>query len=253
MKYLVALFAWSMPVVAWLSNTGVFGPTNGEISDRYPTLIVAAGYAFSIWGVIFLLDVIYGTWQLVDRAVDARARALRPFTAAAFALTSAWMIVFSLQLFWLALAIIWLSLACLWYAAWRFSNSLRFAPARWWEWVPLSLHAGWVSLAAFLNIAQVIVAFDLLTTTQMLGWTLVLFALITILLLISIAMMRGNPWYALAAIWGLVGVYVKQRASTLDDADVAAWLALSLGAAVVLWTLWQRIRWRSTSRALSRH
>lgn len=249
MKYLVALFAWSMPVVAWLSNTGVFGPTNGEISNRYPTLIVAAGYAFSIWGVIFLLDLIYGTWQLADRLVDARARALRPYTAAAFALTSAWMIVFSLQLFWLALAIIWLSLACLWYAAWCFSNSLRFAPARWWEWVPLSLHAGWVSLAAFLNTAQVIVAFYLLPTTHMLGWTLVLFALVAILLLASIALMRGNPWYALAAVWGLVGVYVKQRASTLDGADISAWIALSLAMAVVVTAWW---RWFASRRPSQR-
>lgn len=251
MKYLVALFAWSMPVVAWLSNTGVFGPTNGEISNRYPTLIVAAGYAFSIWGVIFLLDLIYGTWQLADRVVDARARVLRPYTAAAFALTSAWMIVFSLHLFWLALAIIWLSLACLWYAAWCFSNSLRFAPARRWEWVPLSLHAGWVSLAAFLNVAQVIVAFRLLPTTNMLPWTLVLFALTALLLLASIAVMRGNPWYALAAVWGLVGVYVKQRHAQLAGAGTASLVAIALAVLVVLWTAWFQFRHVAAERRRS--
>lgn len=94
MKVLVAFFAWAMPVIAWLANTGVFGPTNGAISDRYPTLIVAAGYAFAIWGPIFLLDVMYGTWQLLDRAPDERLRRIRPWTAMGFLLTSAWMIVF---------------------------------------------------------------------------------------------------------------------------------------------------------------
>ena len=244
MKYLVALFAWLMPLIGWLSNTGVFGPTNGAISDQYPTLIVAAGYAFSIWGVIFLLDVIYGTWQLSERGTDARARALRPWTAAAFALTSGWMIVFSLQWFWLALAIIWTSLACLLYVAWRLSNSVRYAEAPWWQWVPLSLHAGWVSLAAFLNIAQVIVAYKLLSVTHMLPWTLVLFALVAILLLIALASMRGNPWYAVAAIWGLIGVYVKQRSWALPGAPEAAHVALALAVFGAAFSIWRFARQR---------
>ncbi|HET7268270.1 MAG TPA: hypothetical protein VFJ15_09185 [Oleiagrimonas sp.] len=234
MKFLVALLAWLMPVVAWLSNTGVFGPTNGEISDQYPTLIVAAGYAFAIWGPIFLLDVIYGTWQLFDSRENTRGRVVRPYSAIAFAMTSAWMIVFSLQLFWLALAIIWVSLACVWYAAWRFSNGTRHARSRWWESVPLSLHAGWVSLAAFLNVAQVIVAFQLFSTTHMLPWTLVLFVLVAVLLLVSIVRLRGSVWYALAAVWGLVGVYVKQSGADLRGAQTAAWIALALAVIVAV-------------------
>ena len=43
MRWLVLLLSLAMPVVSWFSQQGVFGPTNGAISDRYPTLIVAAG------------------------------------------------------------------------------------------------------------------------------------------------------------------------------------------------------------------
>lgn len=239
MKYLVALLAWIMPVVAWLSNTGFFGPTNREISDHYPTLIVAAGYAFSIWGLIFLLDVVYGTWQLFERATSARARRIRPLTAAGFLLTSLWMIVFSQQWFWLALAIIWASLACLLAAAWQVSHTARHESGRWWQWIPLSLHGGWISLAVFLNTAQVIVGFHLLSTTRMLPWTLVLFALAAILLLTAIARMRGNVWYALAAAWGLLGVFARQRDSSLDGAEIAAWTALALAAAVIVLSAWR--------------
>lgn len=241
MKYLVALFALAMPVVAWLSNTGMFGPTNGAISDRYPTLIVATGYAFAIWGPIFLLDLLYGIRQLFDRRPDERLRRTRPWTAAGFAFTATWMIVFTLQWFWLALAIIWASLACLLYAAWQVSHTVHHPRSRWWQWLPLSLHAGWVSLAVFLNVAQVIVAFRLLPTVQMLPWTLVLFALAAVLLLTTIVRLRGNPWYTLAAVWGLVGVYAKQHVSTLAGAAVAAWVALGLAAVVVVTSLWQQV------------
>lgn len=239
MKYLVALLAWAMPAVAWLSNSGAFGPTNGAISDRYPTLIVAAGYAFAIWGPIFALDVLYGTWQCIDRTADAGLRRTRRWTAAGFALTSLWMVVFSLQWFWLALAIIWANLGCLLLAAWQVSHTARHGRARWWQWVPLSLHAGWLSLAAFLNVAQVVVAFGLLSTTAMLPWTLLLFALAAALVLGMLQRMHGNPWYALAVVWGLLGVYAKQSGSDLAGAGVAAWTALALAVAVAAMSLWR--------------
>ena len=118
MRYLVLALALAMPLVGWLSNSGWLGPTNGEISNRYPTLIVAAGYAFAIWGPIFLLDGVFGIAQAGVRAPDARLRRIRVLTAIGFALTSLWMVVFTLQWFWLALAIIWGSLWCLLGAAW---------------------------------------------------------------------------------------------------------------------------------------
>ena len=35
-------------------STGIFGETVGGISDKYNTLFTPAGYAFSIWGIIYL-------------------------------------------------------------------------------------------------------------------------------------------------------------------------------------------------------
>lgn len=249
MRLLVLLLALAMPLVGWLSNAGLFGPTNGEISDRYPTLIVAAGYAFAIWGPIFLLDVVFGIAQVRVRAPDARLRRIRVLSAVGFALTSAWMIVFTLQLFWLALAIIWASLACLLAAAWLASDTAGHRRGPWWQWLPLSLHAGWVSLAVFLNVAQVVVAFKLLSVEQMLPWTLVLFALAGALVLTMVVKLRGNPWYALAAVWGLVGVYVKQQGAALHGAGTAASVALALAVLVVLTTLACGLRQRRRAPA----
>lgn len=237
MKALVLLLALSMPLVGWLSNTGMLGPTNGEISARYPTLIVAAGYAFAIWGPIFLLDGLFAVGQVFTREDSLRLRRIRQLTAAGFALTSLWMVVFAQQWFWLALAVIWLSLACLLAATWLASGRDGESRGPWWQWLPLSLHAGWLSLAVFLNTAQVVVAFELLPTRTMLPWTLVLFALAAALLLTVLIKLRGNPWYALAAVWGLLGVHARQQASPLPGANSAALVALSLAVLVVLTTL----------------
>lgn len=237
MRFLVLALALAMPLVGWLSNAGLLGPTNGEISDRYPTLIVAAGYAFAIWGPIFLLDVLFGIVQAGVRTPDARLWRIRMLTAAGFALTSLWMVVFTLQWFWLALAIIWGSLGCLLGAAWLASHTRTHPRGPWWQHLPLSLHAGWVSLAVFLNVAQVVVAFRLLSVEQMLPWTLVLFALAGVLLLVVVVRLRGNLWYTLAAVWGLLGVHAKQQASALPGAATAADVALALAVLVALTAL----------------
>ncbi len=55
---------------------------------------------------------------------------------------------FSQGLFGLCLLVIFAALACLTQAALQVAR----APDRAWAWLPLSLHAGWLSLAAFLNL-----------------------------------------------------------------------------------------------------
>ena len=248
MRFLVLLLALAMPVVAWFSNQGAFGPDNGSISDRYPTLLVAEGYAFAIWGLIFLLDVLFAGWQMKDRG-DAVARARLP-AAIGFALTALWMPVFSQQLFWLALAIIWGALIAMLLAARGLARDAAPSPRQGWlATVPLSLHAGWLSLAAFLNTAQVIVAYRLLDTTDMLGWSATLFGLAGVLLLAANRSLRGDLAYVAAALWGLVAVYLNQSKSTLEGACTMAWLAVALAAVLAAQTVWLVARSRKTRAA----
>jgi hypothetical protein len=251
MRLLLLLLSLAMPAVAWFSQQEAFGPTNGALSDRYPTLVVAAGYAFAIWGLIFLLDVVFGVWQFSSRrGADGVLPTLRLPAALGFALTALWMPVFSQQWFWLALLIIWGSLACLALCAVRLSRDP--APEvgqRWFAWLPLSLHAGWLSLAAILNTAQVIVAYRLLPTDDMLGWSVVLFALSAVLLLVLNQRMRGNLAYAAAAVWALAAVYAKQSVSDLAGAQTAAWIAIALAVVIVAQTARLRLRMRTKQHA----
>ena len=239
----VLIAAALMPAVAWFSQAGYFGPDNGEISDRYPTLLVAAGYAFSIWGLIFLLDLAFAAWQLgARRREDDTLLRVRPAAAAGFTLTALWMPLFSQQWFWLALATIWLALACLGWAATVLARDATPLPGqRVWAKFALSLHAGWLALAAFLNTAQVLVAYRLAPVDAMLPWSLALFAAAALVLLGLNARMRGSAGFVLAALWGLAGVYMKQSASALPGATVAAWTAAGIGVLLLAQTAWLRL------------
>ena len=242
LRILVLLTAIAMPVVGWLTNTGTFGPDNGTMSDRYPTLLVAAGYAFAIWGLIFLLDILYAGWQLTGtRRTDDTLTRIAPWAAAGFALTTAWMPLFAMSQFWLCLLVIFGATFCLIRCAIILSLDRTPQEGQWMlAWLPLSMHAGWLSLAAFLNLAQVVVAYELASTTDMLPWSLAIFALAAVMLLMVNLRMRGNIDYVIAALWALIAVYVKQSGSDLPGAQAAAWVALGIGVVLALQTVMLR-------------
>lgn len=246
MRWIVLLAALAMPVVSWFSQSGAFGPTNGEISDRYPTLLVAAGYAFAIWGLIFLWDVLFGIWQLRQRRPDLAG--VRGWAAAGFALTAAWMPVFSSEAFLPALAIIWAALVCLLVAAVRAAPLDASGGQRALAAYPLALHAGWLTMAAFLNTAQVIVAYQWLPTGDMFTWSVVLLAVATLLAWSVNQRLRGHFAYPAAVVWALAGVYVKQSGWRLPGADMIAVLSVAVAVLLVLQTLLLRVRaWRQPS------
>lgn len=253
LQILVILSALSMPLVAWASQRGVFGPDNGAISDRFPTLLVADGYAFSIWGVIFLLDLVFAAWLLRGQPVPDReghrdSHRCHWLVILGFTLTASWMIVFSQQWFGLALAVIWAALASLLWALMLVARAMPRGAQSWLAVFPLALHTGWLSLAAFLDTAQTVVAAQMLPTQDQLPWTMVLWALAALLLLVANARLHAPGTgpaalgYAGAAVWGLVGVYVKQTASPMTGSDGSAWIALALAAVLAAQTIWLRVR-----------
>ena len=237
MRFALLFASIAMPVMSYVSQTGWLGPTNGEISNRYPTLLVAAGYAFAIWGVIFLLDLILGV--AAARGDDPVVRRVTPAVIAGFLLTGIWSPVFTLELFWLALVIIWLALGTMAWSAVQLAREPGDSKLRTLATVAISLHAGWLSLAAFLNTAQVMVAIDVPETVT---WSMVLYGCAALLLLGLNQRMRGNIAYTVAALWGLAAVYVKQTGHDLEGSGLAAWVAVAIAITLALHTLTLRLR-----------
>ena len=245
MRILVLLSALAMPVVAYFAQRGVFGPDNSEISARYPTLLVAAGYAFSIWSLIFLLDIVHGVRQLrAPWNQDPLLRRIAPATVIGFILTTAWMPLFAQGMFALCLAIIFGALASLAWVAVQLSDAYEQGGEHRLSWLAISLHAGWLSLAAFLNLAQSALAFGWTHEQAQLVPSLLLLAAATALLLWLNARMHGNPAYVAAALWGLVAVWVRQSGSELAGSDVTARVALAMALLLVVQTAWLRRRVR---------
>merc|ERR1719231_1618785 len=82
--------------VTYISMTGVFGPTNSQLSKKYQALVTPAGWAFSIWGPIFILEAVFAIYQMFGnvRASETVEAIAYPYMWSCFAQIM-WTIVFA--------------------------------------------------------------------------------------------------------------------------------------------------------------
>lgn len=204
--------------------------------------VVPAGYAFIIWSLIYAGSLAYGIYQFRRSvATDRLLRRIGPFTAGAFLGTCAWLIAARTGHLWATVAfIVWIAL-CL-YQAFRIlwtSGPLSVMQGRL-VLMPISIYAGWISVATFANTASVIKAQQwphfLLSET---GWSLAILLAAGAVVTAILRKNGGNLCYAMTVIWALVGIAVRSFA-TLGNPAVA-WSALFLATLVLSFTLLFRL------------
>jgi hypothetical protein len=213
-------------------------PPVGSISDRYPTWVVPAGYAFSIWGLIFALCIAYAIWQLLPaQRTNPLLRRVGWLTAAAFAGSTAWEFVFPAGMYGLSVVLIVATLVSLAVAVarmvgWREPLS---GPERLLVWMTCGVYLGWITVATVANVAQALTAAGVVELG--LGgetWGVaMLIAAAAIACAVTLA--TRNAGYALAVTWALVAVFIARRQPpVLTQSDTVAYAALAAAGAVAV-------------------
>ncbi|HOQ31827.1 MAG TPA: tryptophan-rich sensory protein [Candidatus Hydrogenedens sp.] len=133
------------------------GKDIGEISAKYPNLFTPAGYAFSIWGLIYLLLLIYVIYQLWSGKEELVIRINRWFIANAF-LNISWIFAWHYNLIWLSVII----MAGLLFTLTRIADILRVSnltqKEQWLVHLPFSIYFGWITVATIANITVFLVS-----------------------------------------------------------------------------------------------
>lgn len=141
----------------WFQKPGSGFYTNVEMAERYPSLATPAGFAFAIWGVIYLGETI-GMGYLMKLALDGAPPISgwsTPLWLTANACQGLWALAFSADLLApsaVALGGIAASLMALG-SALAGATGLAYALVA----APLWLHAGWVTAATIVNFNLVLV------------------------------------------------------------------------------------------------
>lgn len=204
----------------FLAATGrLNGVDTGAISDKYPTPVTPAGYAFSIWSLIYLGLIAFSIWQLLP-ANRARFANIRSFYILSCALNVGWLymwhsdqiVICSVLLFLLAVSLFFINL---------YLRRIEGAGDYWLAKAPFSIYFGWVTAATLVNFAILLVSLrvDLSSTAwNVLAVALILFAAaLGVLLRIRL----NNYLYPLAIAWALTAVGVKQSGNTIVVAAAA--------------------------------
>lgn len=207
-------FAILQPIIAALVNLEITGPSIGAISNRYPTYVVPAGYAFSIWTLIFALSLGYGVWQaLPGQRTNPLLRRIGWLTASALFATSVWMLVFQRSLFLLSVGIMgWLLISLIGVVSRIYQHTAGLSSAeKWLVYVTFSIFLGWITVATVANVGQTLIAlgwngWGLEAET----WGLIALLLAGAIAAIVTAATKGNGPYALTVIWALIAVAVNQ-------------------------------------------
>lgn len=179
--------------------------------------IQPAGYAFSIWGVIYLWLLASAGFGLIRRDTAPDWDAGRWALFASLAIGASWIAV-ALTAPVMATALIWLMLVG---AVW----ALIRTPARdrAWNALPLGLYAGWLTAASCVALGTVAMGYGW-GGQMMLSWIMLLVALA---LALALTLRLRVPTYPIAVAWALVGVVAANGLSAFG-------IAAGLGALVLL-------------------
>ena len=226
--------------VNYLSNTGAINNTTiGEVSASMNTLFTPAGYAFSIWGLIYLLLLGFVVYQSRSLFTSVRDDA--------FILKTGWWFVLSCVAnmvwvtFWLYgyISFSIIAMFVLLYSLLKIvvNNSMELwdAPISvitflWW---PFVFYSGWVTVASIANVAAYLssISWDGWGFSET-SWTVIMIIIAGIINL-AVTWKRNMREFALVGVWALVAIAVANWENNLPV------VYTSLITATILFTLQQ--------------
>jgi hypothetical protein len=226
------VFAFSQAAIPALGYLGLFGQTVTSEAQTTKTPVVPADYAFAVWSVIFLLNLIYALDQMRPSRADVPVyRRIGWLTAAAFAANTVWSVVAQLggPLVFTGLIFLVAAFGSV-LAAWR---TFRTADAPLVARLAVGSLAGWVAIFANWSVVLKDLGYgDLGGETLQ---ALMFLSAAGLLAAATIRVTRGALPYALTIAWALIGLIVGNLERGTETAAIAAGLWLvTLAAGTVI-------------------
>lgn len=220
-----------MIAVNYISNTGAInGETMASVSNEYRNLFTPAGYAFSIWGLIYLELASFVIFQVVSERGGEIASKIGWWFVATCVLNIAW--IFAWLNHFTGLSVILMAMLLFSLIAIIFKTRMELddksLPVIAFQWWPFSFYSGWITVALIANTAAYLTAIDWNGWgLSGVSWTLVVIFVATVINLL-ITWTRNMREFALVGAWGLIAVGVANK----DDQNIIFYT--SIAAAVIL-------------------
>jgi len=238
-------------LIAWngYANTGNYnGKTVGELSAEYNNLFTPASYAFSIWGLIFLMLLGFGISGVYNAFAKANNIQSQDYRTDFITTTSPWFLIANIfcsvwVVFWLD-EMIGISVICMLGILISLLMCVKKLDIGRWNapfpiiifvWWALSLYAGWISVATIANIAAYLNGvFNIEMTTQV----YITMVMIVVAFIVNLGMLvyRNMRVFTLVGVWALVAIFMRFRITQngLTELQSNQIAYLSIGLACML-------------------
>jgi hypothetical protein len=212
----------------YLSQSIFFEQSIGDVSDKYSTMITPAGYAFAIWGLIYLSLGVYVFYQTFRASPEQKVydRVAFPLILNLIA-NNLWLIAFQLEYIALSAVFMLVILATLIQIAIIWTNDQSLSDKRRTQMrFPFSVYLGWISVATIVNFSVV----AKYTDWNVLGisepvWVAIMLTVGTALALLIMFATR-NMVYPLVFVWAYVAIAVAQSGNSLIYTAALGWAAV---------------------------
>lgn len=190
----------------------VNGVTPSAISDKYPTPITPAGYAFSIWSLIYVGLIAFSIYQLLPGNL-ARLRGIRLLYILSCLLNCTWIYVWHYDRIGVSFAVIFM----LWVVLMLINATMKGHATTGDTWLvqaPFGLYFGWVTAATLVNFMVMLASMDVDLRSTGIRVLAVVFILLAAGAAILVRAKLANFFYPLAVAWALTAIAVKQSGTT---------------------------------------
>ncbi len=215
-KILVAVTFTGMITVNALANIlPINGVNSGQVSDSFFNLFAPAGLTFAIWGLIYLLLLMYTVFQfrLFKLKQESIADRLLIKIGIAFIISSlantAWIFMWHYGLMPIAMIMISIILICLIYINALLRTQKLTTLTKIFVRLPFSVYFGWLTVATIANAVTLLVY---------LGWDrfgiaeelwMILIVIVGMLIGSATTLFNRDPAYGLVLIWAYAGILYK--------------------------------------------
>ncbi|WP_210468732.1 tryptophan-rich sensory protein [Sporosarcina sp. 6E9] len=220
------------------------GSNVGSIANEKTALIQPAGYAFSIWILIYFLLFLWIVKGFFVRgkkvSVYIDTQRLIPIN---FLLNGAWILAFTQQKILLSTVIILLLLLSIILIYRKIKQNVNRGL---FDLVPFSIYLGWVSIASIVNVFTLFVRNDIETFLGIgeLDWTVIML-IFGCALAVSFSLINQDALYPLVFIWSYIAIYVKDQEEIINLVTLNCIIIMSV---TVLYVVFSKI-----SRTNSEH
>ncbi len=204
-------------VISWnyLTNIiGINGNTVSSVSAEYENLFTPAGYAFSIWGIIYiglLAQAIFMLRSAYNPAKDSHfISQIGPYLIMANVFNGIWLYAWLSEYTGISVFLITLILLSLIIVILNLNMERWDAPARiiFWIWWPICLYSGWIAVATIANVSAYLAK---------LGWSgpfseetwAVIMILVAGAVNLFLIYARNMREFSLVGVWALVAIAVR--------------------------------------------